>query len=120
MPALGFGGALQRGDAGGDLWVVGGRELKASRVRKSADMIMIADNKPDGSWDFAIDPRNPTEAPAPIHNGGANILWCDGHVTRKLQKELVLFDIKNTNIKYPAGHPIWNQNAPQWNNDNKP
>jgi prepilin-type processing-associated H-X9-DG protein len=83
-------------------------------------MIAIADNMPDGNWDFCIDPRDVTQAPAPIHNGGANFLWCDGHVTRLLQKEYTLFDPKNPNIKYPPGTPPWNKIAPMWNNDNKP
>jgi prepilin-type processing-associated H-X9-DG protein/prepilin-type N-terminal cleavage/methylation domain-containing protein len=109
----------QRG-LGGDLWTAGGRELKASRVRKAAEVIMIADNVPDGSWDFCIDPRNPREAPSPLHKGGSNVLWCDGHVTWKHQKELVLFDLKNPNIKYPPKSPSWNLIAAQWNNDSKP
>jgi prepilin-type processing-associated H-X9-DG protein len=83
-------------------------------------MIMITDNTPDGHWDFNIDPREPTEAPGALHKGGANVLWTDGHVTWKLLKELVLFDVKNPNIKYPVNSPPWNQNAPQWNNDHMP
>jgi prepilin-type processing-associated H-X9-DG protein/prepilin-type N-terminal cleavage/methylation domain-containing protein len=106
----------QRG-LGGDLWTAGGKELKASRVRRAAEMIEIGDNTPDGSYDFNIDPCNYKEAPGAIHNGGANILWCDGHVTWKLQKELVLYILKNPTIVYPVGTPPWNENAPQWNND---
>lgn len=109
----------QRG-LGGDLWDPGSRELKASRVRKSSDMILIADNNPDGDWDFNIDPRNAREAPGAIHKGGANVLWCDSHVTWKHQKELVLYDLRNPSIKYPVNSPPWNNIAPQWNNDNKP
>jgi prepilin-type processing-associated H-X9-DG protein len=109
----------QRG-LGGDLWNPGGRELKASRVRRAAEMIMITDNTPDGYWDFNVDPREPREAPGSIHKGGANILWCDAHVTWKHQRELVLYDLKNPSIKYPPNSPPWNQNAPQWNNDGKP
>ena len=109
----------QRG-LGGDLWTAGGRELKASRVRRAAEMIEIGDNTPDGSYDFNIDPCNYKEAPGAIHNGGANILWCDGHVTWKLQKELVLYNLKNPTIVYPVNSPPWNENAPQWNNDHLP
>ncbi|MEA2709657.1 MAG: hypothetical protein QOF78_2258, partial [Phycisphaerales bacterium] len=109
----------QRG-LGGDITDPKSRELKASRVRRSSNMIAIADNKPDGKWDFAIDPKNYTEAPAPIHNGGANFLWCDGHVTRMLQKEYVLFIVKNPTIVYGFGTAPWNQIAPMWNNDNRP
>jgi prepilin-type processing-associated H-X9-DG protein/prepilin-type N-terminal cleavage/methylation domain-containing protein len=108
----------QRG-LGGDLWTPDGRELKASRVRKPAEMIMIADNQPDGVYDFNIDPTDPKEAPGPLHKGGSNILWCDGHVTWKHQKELVLYDLKNPSIKFPIGSPPWNNNAAQWNNHNK-
>ena len=104
---------------GGDLWKPESMELKASRVRKPADMIMIADNLPDGSYDFNIDPTDPAEAPSPLHKGGSNVLWCDGHVTWKHQKELVLFNLKNPSIKFPRGSPPWNEIAPQWNNDNK-
>jgi prepilin-type N-terminal cleavage/methylation domain-containing protein/prepilin-type processing-associated H-X9-DG protein len=109
----------QRG-LGGDLWDPGGMELKASRVRRSAEMIAIADGTPDGNWDFNLDPRDPKEAPGKLHKGGANILWCDSHVSWKHQKELVLYDLKNPSIKYPVGSPPWNLVAPQWNNDNKP
>jgi prepilin-type N-terminal cleavage/methylation domain-containing protein/prepilin-type processing-associated H-X9-DG protein len=108
----------QRG-LGGDLWTAGGKELKATRVRKSAEMIAIADNKPDGNWDFCIDPRDPAQAPAPIHKGGANFLWCDAHVSWMLQKEYVLYDIKNPTIRYPVGTAPWNKVAPMWNNDHQ-
>jgi prepilin-type processing-associated H-X9-DG protein/prepilin-type N-terminal cleavage/methylation domain-containing protein len=111
--------AQQRG-LGGDLWVPGTAELKASRVRKAAEMICIADNTPDGKFDFNIDPRDPKEAPGKIHRGGANVLWCDGHVTWKHQKELVLYRIDNINVKYPQFSAPWNSIAPQWNNDGKP
>ena len=112
-------GTRQRG-LGADLWDAGSRELKATRVKRPAEMIAIADNVPDGIWDFAIDPRNVNEAPSPIHKGGSNVLWCDGHVTWQHQKELVLFDIKNPNIKYPPNSPPWNIIARQWNNDFRP
>ena len=95
-----------------------GTELKAARVRKPAEMIMIADNQPDGDYDFNIDPTDPKESPGPLHKGGSNVLWCDGHVTWKHQKELVLYDLK-TKLKFPLNTPPWNANAAQWNNHNK-
>jgi len=110
-------GAKQYG-LGGDLWMAG--ELKASQVRKAAEMIMIADNTPDGLWDFNIDPREPREAPGKIHKGGANVLWCDGHVTWQLQKEIVLFDVDNPNIIYPPTSPPFKAIAPLWNNTAQP
>jgi prepilin-type processing-associated H-X9-DG protein len=110
----------QRG-LGGDVYDAGGKELKVSRVRKAAEMIAIADTTPDGIYDQCVDPCNPKEAPSAIHKGGSNILWCDGHVTWKLQKELVLFDPKRPTIKYQKGLvPAWDVIAMQWNNDNRP
>jgi prepilin-type processing-associated H-X9-DG protein len=105
---------------GGDIWLAGSRELKATRVKHPAEMIEIGDNTPDGSFDFNIDPTNYKEAPGNVHKGGANILWCDGHVTWKLQKELVLYSLKNPTIVYPINSPPWNEIAPQWNNDHLP
>lgn len=109
---------------GGDVYSTGGKELKASRVRKPADMIQITDrntNYPSASnaYRYNVDPRDPLEAPEPIHKGGSNVLWADCHVTWKDQKELVLFNPKNPSIKYPSGTPPWNQIAPQWNNNNR-
>ena len=112
--------ATKQHGLGGDVNDPKSRELKVSRVRRSAEMIAIADNKPDGSWDFAIDPKNPKEAPAPLHKGGANFLWCDGHVTMMLQADYVLFNLKNPTIVYPVGTAVWSANAPQWNNDHQP
>ena len=71
--------------------------IVAGRVKCPAEMIAIADSIPDGSWDFAIDgsvdPGSgigiPRGWPGSIHRGGANVLFCDGHVTWYLQRDLV-------------------------------
>jgi prepilin-type processing-associated H-X9-DG protein/prepilin-type N-terminal cleavage/methylation domain-containing protein len=94
-------------------------EVKASRVKKAAEMIMIADNTPDGHWDFNIDPLDPSEAPGNIHKGGANVLFCDGHVVWMAQQEIVLYKVDNPSIKF------WNVGqginiGRMWNNDNEP
>ena len=60
------------------------------------------------------------EAPGKIHRGGANVLYGDGHVNWKHQKELVLYRLDNPSIRYPATSIQWQTIAPQWNNDNKP
>lgn len=79
---------------GGDLWTtspfyVG--ELKASLVRKSSEMIAIADRveKFDSGFAFNIDPTTTGEYPGDIHRGGANVLFCDGHVEWIAQKALI-------------------------------
>jgi prepilin-type processing-associated H-X9-DG protein/prepilin-type N-terminal cleavage/methylation domain-containing protein len=94
---------------GADLWNPQSTELKAGRVKKPAEMIAIADNTTDGSWDYNIDPTNPLEYPGRIHNKGANVLFCDGHVQWYSQKEL-------TNVNGTAGRAM----SIMWNNDNLP
>jgi prepilin-type processing-associated H-X9-DG protein len=59
-----------------------------------------------------MDPWNAYEAPGKIHNKGANILFCDGHVAWYLKTDLVLYN------NPPAMKAA--QIARMWNNDNKP
>ena len=107
----------QRG-LGGDLWVKW-REQRASRVRKAAEMIAIADGTVDGVWDYNIDPVDPAEFPGKIHKKGANVLFCDGHVTWYSQQELVLRDLV-TNTTYAKSSAQWQSVARMWNCDNAP
>jgi prepilin-type processing-associated H-X9-DG protein len=98
--------------------------IKIGKVRKGAEMIAIADNTCDSSWDSNIDPNDPTEAPGKIHNGGANVLFCDGHVTWYTQQDVCLFDVKAWNqrkafVPLPPGDRRSNI-ARMWNNDNLP
>ena len=85
-------------------------------MKVASDMIAIADNLCDKNWDFNIDPlpNQANEWPGKIHNRGANVLFCDGHVTWYLQKEL-------TNVG-PAGGgtPAQIEMRKLWNNDNQP
>lgn len=97
---------LQKG-LGGDLWSA--KELRANVVRSPTEMIAIADNTPDGSWDYNLDPTTPSEYPGKIHNKGANVLFCDGHVLWYAQAEL----IKVEDLTNPQAR---NMNA-MWNND---
>ena len=99
----------QRG-LGGDLWNPNSREIKAARVKKSSEMIAIADNISDGSWDYNIDPQNSREYPGKLHNNGSNVLFCDGHVQWYLQKDLCEVN----------GVPITQPMRRLWNNDNNP
>lgn len=107
----------QRG-LGGDLWG-STREQKASRVRKSAEMIAIADGTVDGAWDYNIDPVTPSEFPGKIHKKGCNVLFCDGHVAWYEQQEIVLRDL-TTNTAYATTSTQWRQIAPLWNSNNAP
>jgi prepilin-type processing-associated H-X9-DG protein/prepilin-type N-terminal cleavage/methylation domain-containing protein len=68
------------------------RELRANRVRKPAQMIAVADATCDGVSDFSIvpNPFDPRARPGRVHNGGANVLFCDGHVQWYPQKDLLV------------------------------
>jgi prepilin-type N-terminal cleavage/methylation domain-containing protein/prepilin-type processing-associated H-X9-DG protein len=67
-------------------------EVKASAVRMASELIVITDGKPDGNWDFALDPRDVNQSPGRLHKDGANFLWADGHVTWNLIEDYVLFN----------------------------
>ena len=56
-----------------------------------SQMIAIADGKADGNWDSALDPENwqDHEWPSERHYGGAEVLFCDGHVIWEEQRKLV-------------------------------
>jgi prepilin-type processing-associated H-X9-DG protein/prepilin-type N-terminal cleavage/methylation domain-containing protein len=104
----------QRG-LGGDLFPGSKtlKEVRASKVRRPSEMIAIADNTCDGSWDYNVDPlpNQNREWPGKIHNKGANVLFCDGHVSWYTQKEL-------TNVNGTTGPQDLMRRM--WNNDNEP
>ena len=105
---------------GGDIgYGINAKEVKASLVRKSSELIVIADGVPNGKWDFALDPTNPSEGPGRLHKNGANFLWADGHVTWNLVDDYVMYDSKNGNIVYPPNSPPWKRLAIYWNTDHK-
>jgi prepilin-type processing-associated H-X9-DG protein len=69
-------------------------------------MLMLADSKPDGSFDGNVDPKNPQEWPSNRHNRRTVVMLGDGHAENVLRKDMV--DPKNDN---------WRR---RWNNDNEP
>ena len=96
-------GAGQLG-LGGDVNIVG--EIKESAVLRPVDMIMLADSKPDGSFDANVDPKNPMEWPSNRHQRRTNIMFCDGHADSARRSDVI--DPKNDQ---------WRR---RWNNDNQP
>lgn len=108
----------QKGLGGDIAFAFNVKEVKASRVKVSADMIAIGDNTSDGSWDYNLDPKNPREAPGKIHNKGCNLLFCDGHVSWFRQKEVVLapWIAGGVDANTPNGMRV----RRMWNNDNQP
>ena len=76
-------------------------------------MIAIADSTADTWSDFVILPwATPHYAPGQVHRGGANVLFCDGHVQWYPQKALLVSPTGPT----PEDAPI----RRMWNNDNRP
>lgn len=67
------------------------RELKASRVQRPAQMIAIGDSTADAWSDYFISPIPTAQGspPGSVHRGGANLLFCDGHVEWYSQRDLV-------------------------------
>jgi prepilin-type N-terminal cleavage/methylation domain-containing protein/prepilin-type processing-associated H-X9-DG protein len=89
---------------GGDVNVVG--EVKDSQVKSPANMIMLGDSKPDGSFDGNIDPKNPLEWPSNRHNRRTVLMFCDGHAEAPRRKDVI-----------DPANPTWRA---RWNNDNLP
>ena len=87
---LGLGDWVNLNAPRGTDWTSG--ELRAGRVRSASEMIAIADAAVDGNIDYAVqpDPRSPFMLPGTTHGGGANVLYCDGHVSWHPQRDLVL------------------------------
>jgi prepilin-type processing-associated H-X9-DG protein len=78
-------------------------EVKETQVVKPTEMIMLADSKPDRSFDGNIDPTTPSEWPSNRHNRRTVVLFCDGHSESALRNEVI--DPRNE---------MWHR---RWNND---
>jgi prepilin-type processing-associated H-X9-DG protein len=65
--------------------------VRITEVVRPAEMIAIADSKADANWDSAIDPETwqDAENPSKRHNGGAQVLYCDSHVTHGRTDKLI-------------------------------
>jgi prepilin-type processing-associated H-X9-DG protein len=86
-------------------------EIPASQVRIAEDMIAIADSNANGLLNFHISAFKETGAkhmwPGRVHGGGANVLFCDGHVTWYPQQEL-LVDVTSDARLRPYKVRRWN------------
>ena len=93
------------------------REMAASRIRAAAEMVAIVDSNGDGNLDFGTIPYRGTEPgyPGTVHGGGANVLFCDGHVQWYRRDDLLVG-------AEPGKNPPPDDDARRrmWNNDNQP
>ena len=95
----------------------GGNVRRATSAKSPSELILIADTTADAWEDFAIYPYQLGfgsqfhDAAADVHRGGANVLFCDGHVQWHVQRELFLTWL-----------PVAEESAKQrkWNLDNEP
>ena len=81
-------------------------EIKDSQVKRPAEMIMLADSKPDGSFDGNIDPTTETEWPSNRHSRRTCIMFADGHAESPKRKDVI-----------EPSSDLW---VRRWNNDNEP
>jgi prepilin-type processing-associated H-X9-DG protein len=66
-------------------------------------MIAVTDATADAAGDFAVDPYyDPRVWPGAVHNKGANALFCDGHVERYRQRDMIVRD------EYDPVRRMWN------------
>jgi prepilin-type processing-associated H-X9-DG protein len=96
-------------------WTPAPCELRANRVRVPSDMIAITDSTADGIGDMVThpyvhsDPRQNVVEPGAVHSGGANVLFCDGHVQWFPQKGLlVAYDVRI--VAEDSIRRMWNNN----------
>jgi prepilin-type N-terminal cleavage/methylation domain-containing protein len=89
------------------------RLIKESKVKRPVDMIMLADSKPDGTFDGSIDPvinggdnNAGQQYPSNRHNHHTDLMFCDGHAETALRKDVV-----------NPQNDTWRA---RWNNDNDP
>jgi len=87
-------------------------DRKVTNVKSPSSLILVADTTADGWEDFWITKQivsGPAmQSVATIHRGGANVLFCDGHVQWYLQQDI--------SVKWP---PVPEEAAKQrlWNAD---
>jgi prepilin-type processing-associated H-X9-DG protein/prepilin-type N-terminal cleavage/methylation domain-containing protein len=122
--ALGLGAYIPKNP--NNLSVRHAAELKASLVKQPSEMIAIGDTTSDGYFDTVFDPTprdspsdeetGANEEPGNRHSGGANVLFCDGHVQWFRQPFLMGYLDEYKNQKPTQVNP----QARLFNRDNKP
>ena len=109
------------------------RELRAARVRVPANMIAIMDtstwtNVPKLADAFGVIPVSYSHfvswhaltTPTPVHSGGTNVLFCDGHVQWYPTKDLLINDVQAVLAGRVPNSVRDQQVARMWNHDHEP
>jgi prepilin-type processing-associated H-X9-DG protein/prepilin-type N-terminal cleavage/methylation domain-containing protein len=87
--------------------------LLATRVKVPSEMIAIADSTADGQFDVGINPLPSSKSslwPGRVHNQGANVLFCDGHVQWYLQRDLTMELSERYEPRAIRIRQMWNNN----------
>jgi prepilin-type processing-associated H-X9-DG protein len=114
-----------------EIWTM--REVKASRVRVPSDMIAITDSGPHSSVPgsiadcFVVMPVPLRKSywtfgpPGRVHAGGANVLFCDGHVRWFPAEDLIVNDLQAIYSEYRLPNSERDTAvARMWNIDHEP
>lgn len=79
---------------------------KMASVPVPSTIVLMSDSVANSSWGWGFDntdPNNPTGGFTRMfntHQGKANLLWCDGHVTCQALNTLVARNSLNINLRY--------------------
>jgi prepilin-type processing-associated H-X9-DG protein len=126
--SYGYNGGGVTGRTGLGFWVSdtvpeGYGLVRANRVRQPTEMIAITDSTCDGVQDYFTAGAGAQYMwpgmvhPAAAHGGGANVLFCDGHVSWYPQQDL-LVDASHFNPGDAARERMWNSDH-RWRYDGK-
>jgi prepilin-type processing-associated H-X9-DG protein/prepilin-type N-terminal cleavage/methylation domain-containing protein len=92
------------------------KEVRVTHTKFPSEMIALCDSDGDGSGDAAIAPYLDNDGPpGTIHRGGANVLFCDGHVRWYDRKEITVPASNDPSVG--TQNPPWRDVGPMWRND---
>ena len=105
----------------------GGR-VRNGHITMASEFIIVTDRVrfiplyQSYNYRYNIDPTNPAEAPAGIHNNGSNVLFADGHASWISLKDLVNINTTIGTNMYPgpgSSGAGWQHMRMMWNRDHQ-
>jgi prepilin-type processing-associated H-X9-DG protein len=96
----------------------GRSEVPVLRVKMPEEMIAITDTGVGllSKYQAKIEPNTLVVPVGNVHRGGANVLWCDGHVDWRRKEEITFTDSEG---HYASRQPKYFRVAPLWNSSHK-